>query len=327
MVLISGSVLSILIATTFWVGQVATSRARDLFSASLELREKRRDLQRAVDRSREQDERIAAVREERRALLNSMKAEIETLATSPSPDPAVSELETFTYSVSHDLRSPMGAILNYAAVLAEDFHDELGPEGGEYLARISSSARRAIAMMDGLLAFSRVGSQDLTIVEVDVARMVRDIHAELCQSWGEAKPALSMGELPSVRGDSTLLWTMLSNLLTNAFKFTRGVPEPLVEVGGYVQGTDVVFYVEDNGIGFDMRHASKLFGIFERLPSGEHHEGHGIGLAIVARIAHRHGGNVRAEGVPEKGATFFVTLPREPVTPGRDVVAEATKTS
>ena len=327
MVLIGGIVVSMLIAITFWVGQVAMLRNRDLFGATVALQEQGRELERAGEKARKLDERITAVREERRILMMSLKAEMEARASGAASDPAVSELETFTYSVSHDLRSPMGAILNYAAVLAEDYHDALGPEGQEYLRRISSSAQRAIGMMDGLLAFSRVGRQELKLAEVDVARMVREIHAELCQSRPGARPVLSMGDLPPIEGDQTLLWTLFSNLLSNAFKFTQGVQDPRVQVGGYVQGPDVVYYVEDNGIGFDMRHASKLFGVFERLPSGEHHEGHGVGLAVVERIARRHGGSVRAEGVPGKGATFFVTLPTDPLHPDRGMAAETTTTS
>jgi light-regulated signal transduction histidine kinase (bacteriophytochrome) len=180
-------------------------------------------------------------------------------------------------------------------------------------------------MMDGLLSFSRVGRRELKIAEVDVARTVREIHAELCVSRSGVPPTLSMGSLPSVHGDPTLLWTLFNNLLSNAFKFTQGVENPRVGVGGYVQGAEVVYYVEDNGIGFDMRHVSKLFGVFERLPSGHSQDGHGIGLAVVKRIAARHGGSVRAEGVPGKGATFFVTLPIDPRPTDRGEAAGASR--
>lgn len=311
MVLIGGIVLSMLFATTFWVGQVAMLRTRDFFGATVKLEERQRELLQAGAQARKQEERITAIREERQTLMKSLQAEMDSRA-SRDPDPDVSELETFTYSVSHDLRSPMGAILNYAAVLNEDYGDQLGTEGREYLQRISASAQKAIGMMDGLLSFSRVGSQELKIEEVDVARMVREIHAELCVSRPGKRPTLSMGTLPTIHGDPTLLWTLFNNLLSNAFKFTQGVESPRVEVGGYTQGAEMVYYVADNGIGFDMRHASKLFGVFERLPSGQQQEGHGVGLAVVERIARRHGGSVRAEGVPGKGATFFVTLPIQP---------------
>ncbi len=238
-----------------------------------------------------------------------MEAEMESPSSRERSDPSVSELETFTNSVSHDLRSPMGAILNYAGVLAEDYHDALGPEGRDHLRRIVASAQKAIAMMDGLLAFSRVGSRELEVGVVDVGTMVREIHAELSDSREGPAPELSMGALPPARGDRTLLCTLFTNLLSNAFKFTHGVEHPAVEVGGYAQGDDVVYYVKDNGDGFDMRYANKLFRVFEQLPTREHHDGHGIGLAVVERIVRRHGGSIRAEAAPGKGATFFVTLP------------------
>jgi signal transduction histidine kinase len=271
------------------------------------------------------DTQQVALREERRGR-EQLESEVQVLrstvqkgAANGSAD-AVAELEAFTYTVSHDMRSPLGAILNYTAILSDDYAERLDAAAREHLARITASARNAVAMMDGLLAFSRVGRHELVLAEVDVRALVREIHAELCAGLNghggarpdlspDPSPDLSMGELPSVRADPTLLRTLFTNLLGNAFKFTRAVPEPRIEVGGYVQGESTVFYVEDNGIGFDMRHADKLFAVFERLVSQADYEGHGVGLAIVARIAERHGGGVRAEGAPGKGATFFVTLP------------------
>ena len=250
-----------------------------------------------------------------------MKVEMESRSSLDRPESCISELETFTYSVSHDLRSPMGAILNYAGVLSEDYHDALGPEGRDHLRRIAANARKAIAMMDGLLAFSRVGSRELTITEIDVGSMVREIHAELSGARRDSEPVpeLSMGALSPVRADRTLLHTLFTNLLSNAFKFTHGVEHPAVEVGGYAQGEAVVYTVKDNGAGFDMRYANKLFRMFEHLPTKEPHDGHGIGLAVVERIVRRHGGSIRAEAVPGKGATFFVTLPGgTPLGAGRE---------
>src|SRR6185295_10977138 len=169
----------------------------------------------------------------------------------------------------------------------------------------------------GLLAFSRVGSRELKVADIDVATMVREIHGQLAESGrnSEQHPALFMGELPSVRADRTLLWTLFTNLLSNAFKFTQGTEDPRVEVGGYSRDDETVYYVKDNGIGFDMRYANKLFQVFERLPTNEPHDGYGLGLAVVERIVHRHGGSVRAEAVPGKGATFFVTLPSGATSP------------
>ena len=309
-VLVGGILLTILVTLAYSISQIAFLRARELRDARVELHEQRRSLHR--------------VRKDRQALTEgmlSMKVEMENRSSAGGgPDPATSELETFTYSVSHDLRSPMGAILNYVGVLDEDYHDVLGPEGRGHLQRITASAQKAIAMMDGLLAFSRVGSRDLKIVEIDVAAMVREIHNQLSESlrYPEHPPELSMGELPPVRADRTLVWTLFTNLLSNAFKFTQRVEDPRVEVGGYAQDDEVVYYVKDNGIGFDMRHADKLFHVFERLPTRERHDGHGLGLAVVERITRRHGGSVRAEAVPDKGATFFVTLPSIPLQPNRN---------
>jgi len=205
----------------------------------------------------------------------------------------------------------MGAILNYAGVLSEDYHDALGPEGRDHLRRIAANAQKAIAMMDGLLAFTRVGSRELEITDVDVGTMVREIHAELSAARSDSEPApeLSMGVVPPVRADRALLRTLFTNLLSNAFKFTHGVEHPAVEVGGSAQGETVVYTVKDNGAGFDMRYANKLFRVFEQLPTKGPRDGHGIGLAVVERIVRRHGGSIRAEAVPGKGATFLVTLP------------------
>src|SRR5262245_26701594 len=141
----------------------------------------------------------------------------------------------------------MGAILNYAGVLAEDYHDALGPEGRDHLHRIAASAQKAIAMMDGLLAFSRIGSRELKIADIDVAAMVREIHHELSEARGGTGriPELITGDLPPARADRALLRTLFTNLLSNAFEFTQGAEDPSIEVGGCVQGDDVVYYVKD----------------------------------------------------------------------------------
>jgi signal transduction histidine kinase len=299
-VLVGSIVLSVLVAMTYWVGQLAFLRARELHEATFELEEQRD----ALDRVRRERQTLTAG-------MISMKVEMESRSSRERAEPATSELETFTYSVSHDLRSPMGAILNYAGVLSEDYHDALGPEGRDHLHRIAASAQKAIAMMDGLLAFSRVGSRELKITAIDVGTMVREIHAELAGARHDSEPVpeLSMGVLPPAKADRTLLCTLFTNLLSNSFKFTQGVEHPTVEVGGYAREDGVVYYVKDNGAGFDMRYANKLFRVFEQLPTKEPHDGHGIGLAVVERIVRRHGGSIRAEAVPGKGATFFVTLP------------------
>ncbi len=343
-VLGAGLIISVLLATLVRIGLSSSAHAQRLFGANLELVEHLRDLERADEKNRDLGQENQALIEQHGLLTGEIATqnralekqelalererkgrqelanEVETLksevvqreAGEQDSDRTVAELEAFTYSVSHDLRSPLGAILNYTAILAEDYADKLDDSAQEHLARISGSARNAVAMMDGLLAFSRVGRHELVLTEVDLRALVREIHDELSRALAEKQiqpPELSMGELPPLRADGILLRVLFTNLLSNAFKFTRGVEQPRVEVGGYAQGASTVYYVEDNGIGFDMRHVNKLFGVFERLVPQAEYEGHGVGLAIVQRIAQRHGGSVRAEGAPGKGATFFVSFP------------------
>jgi light-regulated signal transduction histidine kinase (bacteriophytochrome) len=305
-VLGAGVIISVLLASMVRSGQVSAARSGELLADAMELRGRVKEL----DREKAELQASNAEKDERtRELENRMNG------STSEQNPVMAELEAFTYSVSHDLRSPMGAILNYAAILAEDCGEALGEEGRDHLARISGSARTAVAMMDSLLAFSRIGRTELKITEVNVRNLVKEVFEELRQSRRRLSPEadLSMGELPSIRADPTLLRVLFTNLLSNALKFTHLVPSPAIEVGGYVQGEETTYYVKDNGIGFDMENASKIFGVFERLHNLEDYDGHGVGLALVERIARRHGGSARAEGALGKGATFFVVLPNEPV--------------
>ncbi len=312
-VLGAGLMISVLLAAMVRLGQVTWTSSQKLVQKNSEVHKRLRDIERVADRSRVL---AATLRDGKQSLEKenvSLRVQAQTREQSAiQQDSIVAELEAFTYSVSHDLRSPLGAILNYAAALSEDYTDRLDESGRDHLARISSSARSAVAMMDGLLAFSRIGRHELKPAQVDMRELVRDVYEELRQAMPGRTPNLSMGEMPSIEADPTLLRVLMTNLLSNAFKFTRSVDEPRIEVGGYLQGSDAVYYVEDNGIGFDMRNASRLFRVFERLNGSSEYEGHGVGLAIVERIARRHGGSVRAEGVLGKGATFFITLPNGP---------------
>jgi light-regulated signal transduction histidine kinase (bacteriophytochrome) len=309
-VLGAGLIISVLLATMVRLGQLTWAGSKELVQTNSTLQQRLRETERTAERNRL---RAASLRDGKHSLVKenvSLRAEAQTRELSATQqDSIVAELEAFTYSVSHDLRSPLGAILNYAAVLSEDYGDRLDESGRDHLARISASARSAVAMMDGLLAFSRIGRHELKCTEIDLRQLVREVYAELCQAMPGEPPSLSMGEMPTIEADPTLMRVLITNLLSNAFKFTRTVEEARIEVGGYTQGTDTVYYVEDNGVGFDLRHADRLFGVFERLHRSSEYEGHGVGLAIVERITRRHGGSVRAEGVVDKGATFFVTLP------------------
>jgi PAS domain S-box-containing protein len=218
------------------------------------------------------------------------------------------ELEAFTYSVSHDLRAPLRAIDGFSQALQEDYAGALDPAGLDYLERIRRAAQRMARLIDDLLGLSRISRADLRRVEVDLSELARAIAAELRDrdpprriSW-EIAPGLQ------ARGDPQLLRIVLENLLGNAWKFTRPRPEAVISFGSRESNGERVFRVQDNGVGFDMAYASKLFTPFQRLHAESEFEGTGIGLVTVQRILHRHGGHVWADSTAGRGATFYFTL-------------------
>lgn len=223
------------------------------------------------------------------------------------------ELESFSYSVSHDLRAPLRAIHGFARILIEDHHAKLDPEAQRLLGVIDQNTRRMGQLIDDLLAFSRVGRTDLSTGPVDMKALAQLVADEVQRTEADRNGALEIriDSLPPARGDRGLLRQVLSNLLLNAAKFTRGRPSATIEVGSRADGGQTVYYVKDNGAGFDARYADKLFGVFQRLHSTEQFDGTGVGLAIVKRIVQRHGGRVWAEGAVNQGATFYFTLPGE----------------
>jgi light-regulated signal transduction histidine kinase (bacteriophytochrome) len=224
-------------------------------------------------------------------------------------DEAVAELETFNYSVSHDLRSPLGAIVNFTAVLAEDYHDRLDEDGRNILQRVSRCARVAVSMMDGLLAFSRIGRQAVHPTDVDMRELAENTLTDQLLGHSGPRPKVSLEPLQVVRADADMMRMVWTNLLSNALKFSRDRTIPRIEIGSRTTDGEHVFFVKDNGVGFDMRHAKRLFGVFERLHSAEDFDGHGVGLAIVRRVVRRHGGRVWARAAPDRGAVFCFTLP------------------
>ncbi len=223
-------------------------------------------------------------------------------------DETIVELETFNYSVSHDLRGPLGAVINFAAILREDYGDRLDATGLDHLQRIVGSASSAVAMMDALLAYSRSGRTELKKTNLDMQHLVHEVCGELTVGLPDLRDAVQVGNLPDVRADENMMRFIFTNLISNAFKFARKGEAPRVEIDGSPGSDEVVFSVRDYGIGFDMRYAEKLFKVFERLHASDEYEGHGVGLAIVARMVRRHGGRCWAQGAPDKGATFSFTV-------------------
>ncbi len=218
------------------------------------------------------------------------------------------ELEAFSYSVSHDLRAPLRAIAGYAGMLSEDHAVSLDAEGNRMLAVVSAEAQRMGVLIDDLLAFSRLGRQPVQRSTVDQEALAKAVFAELAAREPERRLHFSVLPMPPVPGDPALLRQVWVNLLGNAIKYTRHTAEARIEVGSLTTGAQVAYYVKDNGVGFDMRYAGKLFGVFQRLHREAEFEGTGVGLALVQRIIHRHGGRIWAEARPGEGATFFFTI-------------------
>jgi PAS domain S-box-containing protein len=224
---------------------------------------------------------------------------------------ANAELESFSYSVSHDLRTPLRAIDGFAQLLHEASESHLDDTGKRYINVIRESAQRMGALIDDLLAFSRLGRESVVKSLVDMAALVRESQVLAAQANPGCEAIVDSGELPWSLADRKLILQVWVNLLSNAVKYSQKVDAPRIEIRGRRDGANIVYSVKDNGVGFDMRHYGKLFGVFERLHSREDFPGTGVGLAIVRRIVNRHGGRVWAESAPGAGATFFFSLPME----------------
>ena len=220
------------------------------------------------------------------------------------------ELAAFSYSVSHDLRAPFRHIVGYAELLMEREGKRLDEKSRRFVATIVQSAQTAGRLVDALLNFSRMGRASLTIVETDTGALVREVIERLNPETEGRRVAWRVGPLPVVRADPLMLQQVFQNLLSNAVKYTRHRAEAVVDVGCEAGASEFVFSVRDNGVGFDMAYAHKLFGVFQRLHRVEDYEGIGIGLANVRRIVERHGGRTWAEGALDRGAAFHFTLPR-----------------
>ncbi|MGH8010272.1 MAG: sensor histidine kinase, partial [Candidatus Binatia bacterium] len=218
------------------------------------------------------------------------------------------ELEAFSYSVSHDLRAPLRAMDGFSRILLEDYAPQLTSDAARYLQMVRESAQRMGSLIDDLLTFSRLGRQPLTKQPVAPADLVRQTLTELRVEQENRRVEINLGELPLCQADPALLKQVFVNLLTNALKFTRRRELACIEIGCQQLNGDQIYFVKDNGVGFDMQYVHKLFGVFQRLHRIEDYEGTGVGLAIVQRILHRHGGRVWAEAAIDEGATFYFTV-------------------
>jgi light-regulated signal transduction histidine kinase (bacteriophytochrome) len=221
------------------------------------------------------------------------------------------ELEAFSYSVSHDLRAPLRHIDGFARLLAQREGDRLDDTSARYLRVIGDAARKMGRLIDDLLAFSRMSRTELQTRTVDLRQVVADVQHDLVPAMEGRLIDWRIGALPVICGDPAMINVVFSNLLSNAVKYTapRAHAQIVIEATAGV-GDEVIIEVKDNGVGFDMAYAHKLFGVFQRLHRDEEFEGTGIGLAIVRRIISRHGGRSWANGALDSGATFYITLQR-----------------
>lgn len=259
---------------------------------------------RDITRQKDNEARITA-------LNSSLKNQIEQLTTTNR------ELESFSYSISHDLRAPLRHIMGFVDLLKTCDNGSLNQQCLHYLQVISKSAKKMADMVDGLLAFSRMGRSELHRTRIDLNRMVRDIVAEQVGRIKGREIDWEIALIPVVLADPCLLQQVLAHLLANAVKFTRPRPVARIEIGALEKDKQTIIFVRDNGVGFDIRYAHKIFGLFQRLHSEEEFEGNGIGLAHVQRIIQRHGGRVWVEGGVDSGTTVWFSLPNAP--PGGDV--------
>lgn len=219
------------------------------------------------------------------------------------------ELESFSYSVSHDLRAPLRSIDGYTQILIEDYAPKLDDEGNRLLNVVVNNARRMGKLIDDLLDFSRVGRKEITKTTVSADNLVQSVISEIKSEVTDRKITFNVGELPSGEADSSLIRQVWYNLISNAVKYTRRKEHAIISITGEMTDHAVIYTIKDNGTGFDMQYAPKLFGVFQRLHRQQDFEGTGVGLAIVHRIVIRHGGKAWAEGKVNEGATFSFSLP------------------
>lgn len=259
-------------------------------------------------------ERTRELEEHKSSLEDMVNARTHELAKSNERLVAANEeLESFSYSVSHDLRTPLRAIDGFSRMLLDEEASGLSPEGMRLLNVIRTNTSKMGQLIDDILAFSRTGRIELKRADVNMRDIAQAAYDELKSNASERSIEFRLGPLPRISADTVMMKQVFINLLDNAIKYSAPTSRPVIEVEGFVQGGEAVYIIRDNGVGFDMKYASRLFGVFQRLHRAEEFEGSGVGLATVQRIVHRHGGRIRVEAAPDRGATFSFTLGPTPM--------------
>ena len=252
---------------------------------------------------------IIAERIEKIRKLNDLNKKLQN--QSEKLEDANQELEAFAYSVSHDLRVPLRAIDGFSRILVEDYEDKLDEEGIRLLNIVRENTAKMGHLIDDILLLSRASCQEMVLNEIDMAALAKSVYNEFQTDVTDRDIEFIVGDIPNAYGDRAMLGQVFQNLIGNAIKFTRNKNPAVIEVGGEKEGKEIVYYVKDNGAGFDMKYINKLFGLFQRLHSPEEFEGTGVGLSIVQRVIRRHGGKVWGEGAVGQGASIYFTLPKD----------------
>ncbi len=238
----------------------------------------------------------------------NMGLERKVMERTAELESANKELESFSYSVSHDLRAPLRAVNGYAQILNEDYGAQLEPEASRITNNIMTNAKKMGQLIDDLLTFSRLGRKKLVKRIILMQDMVSNLCDEIKDKESNGNIQFRITELKPAKGNITAIEQVWVNLISNAVKYSGGKEKPIIEIGSEIKGDEIIYHIKDNGAGFDMHYADKLFGVFQRLHSDEEFEGTGVGLAIVKRLIGRHGGRVWAEAKVDEGATFYFTL-------------------
>lgn len=268
--------------------------------------------ERTAELSQTNQELVKEIAERKRAEeeVNRLNQALERRAT--LLETANSELEAFSYSVSHDLRAPLRHISGFADMLQEDAADALDENARLYLNKIRTAAEKMATLIEELLRFSRLSRTQLSWASLDVNKLIDDVLADFQPEIGDRNVVWKRTRLPKVTADAPMLRQVFVNLISNALKYTRPREQAEIEIGCTDRAADTVFFVRDNGVGFDPQYAKNLFGVFQRLHGEKEFEGVGIGLANVRRIVARHGGKTWAEGTLGEGATIYFSLPKNP---------------
>jgi light-regulated signal transduction histidine kinase (bacteriophytochrome) len=233
------------------------------------------------------------------ARLGALEAELERVKH---------EMRSFSYSVSHDLRAPLRAIEGFARIIVEDYAKTLDDEGQKFLGHILQNAQVMGGLIEGLLSYHRLNEKPVSKSKVNMTELTRDVLDALPKP--AKAPEMKIPELPTIPGDPALMRIAWEQLLSNAVKFSKQSEKPKIELGASEQDGEHVIWVKDNGVGFDMQYANKLFQMFQKLQKDPQFEGHGVGLALVRRVAEKHQGRTWAEAAPDKGATFYFAVPK-----------------